>query len=77
MKKIFLIILLFSFFNAYAEESSLIESIKDDSSVDCRLQVKQNSAQKTAELFIIQIYVQKSIKQKQKIFKKLILNFVK
>ena len=41
------------------------------------IQVKQNSAQKTAELFIIQIYVQKSIKQKQKIFKKLILNFVK
>lgn len=36
MKKIFLIILLFSFFNAYAEESSLIEIIKDDSSVDCR-----------------------------------------
>ena len=58
MKKLFLFILLLSFYNA-------------------NIQVKQNSAQKTAELFIIQIYVQESIRQKQMIFKKLILNFVK
>lgn len=36
MKKLFLLILLFSFYNAYAEESSLIETMYEDSSVDCQ-----------------------------------------
>ena len=36
MKKLFLFILLLSFYNAYAEESSLIESINEDSRVDCQ-----------------------------------------
>lgn len=52
MKKLFIFILLFSFINAYAEESSLIESINGDSSVDCQYTGKAKfSAENSGTLY--------------------------